>query len=65
MLHAAFQIWGCHIWACGERASGSDECVKSETVGIKNSGNLSLSQYVLFAEPTECNNMNKIRLRMI
>ena len=24
--------------------------------GNKNSGNLSLSQYVLLAEPTECNN---------
>ena len=32
MLHAAFQIWGCHIWACRERESASDECVKSEAV---------------------------------
>ena len=35
MLHAAFQIWGCHIWACRERESASDECAKSEAVGIK------------------------------
>ena len=39
----------------GESASGSDECVKSEAVGIKKQWNLSLTQYVLFAEPTECN----------
>ena len=24
MLHTAFQRWGCHIWACRERESGSD-----------------------------------------
>ena len=35
MLHAAFQIWGCHIWACREHESELDKYVKSEVVGIK------------------------------
>ena len=35
MLHAAFQMLGCHIWARRERESGSDECAKGEAVGIK------------------------------
>ena len=35
MLHGDVQIWGCHICACRELESGSDECVKSEAVGIR------------------------------
>ena len=54
MLHTAFQRWGCHIWACRERESGSDRVCRWSGRN-KNCGNLSLSKYVLFAEPMECN----------
>lgn len=40
MQHAAFQIWLSNIW--------SDKCVKSGTIGIKNSQNLSLLRYISY-----------------
>ena len=58
LQYAAFLIWFSHIWACGvQRADLMSVWSKFKRWSNrnKNSGELPLSKYILFAEPRECN----------